>query len=41
MTDYLEPLLVSLKTVTVPRSHFFLGIAAARWMHAYEEGSKV
>ena len=37
MTDYLEPLLVSLKTVTVTTAvTFFLGIAAARWMARYE-----
>ena len=36
MTDYLEPLLVSLKTVTVTTVvTFFLGIAAARWMARY------
>jgi molybdate transport system permease protein len=37
MTDYLEPLLVSLKTVTVTTAvTFFLGITAARWMARYE-----
>jgi molybdate transport system permease protein len=37
MTDYLEPLLVSLKTVTVTTAvPFFLGITAARWMARYE-----
>ena len=37
MTDYLEPLLVSLKTVTVTTAvTFFLGSAAARWMARYE-----
>ncbi len=37
MTEYLEPLLVSLKTVTVTTAvTFFLGIAAARWMARYE-----
>jgi molybdate transport system permease protein len=36
MTDYLEPLLVSLKTVAVTTVlTFFLGIAAARWMARY------
>jgi molybdate transport system permease protein len=37
MTDYLEPLLVSLKTVTVTTAvTFFLRIAAARWMAHYD-----
>jgi molybdate transport system permease protein len=36
MTDYLEPLLVSLKTVAATTViTFFLGIAAARWMARY------
>jgi molybdate transport system permease protein len=36
MTDYLEPLWISLKTVSAATAiTFFLGIAAARWMAHY------